>query len=183
MSWSNVLRSSVMAMLVSGCFSSVGGATAAATSYEMTIIGNLVGTGNGQFDTYIEVRPIGLNNHGDVVALALSSGSENALMPFTSINGKVRRLGKEALASDVQGMNSAGEIVGTTGPVGAGAADLATTPVVWRDRKAVPLPSLSDGTAFPTSLNEHGVIVGENVSTTYNPTAVIWINDEITDLG
>ena len=100
-----------------------------------------------------------------------------------NVRRQVKRLGSQGDFTYVVAKNNTGDVVGYSTSV----EDMSfqkMVPTVWRKRKQIGLPRLSDGGASAAGINDDGQIVGNAQATPDGAShAVFWDDDEILDLG
>ena len=184
MGTSTILRVATILCVVLGTCTFGSAARAAEAAYTVTDIGSLVGSGEGQFDSLVNVSPVDINAGGLMIANSFPADSTFWSVSFSNTNGKVRRESKESDCSWVQGINDNNEIVGYVTILEDTTFD-STRAVVWRDHKPFRLPGLGGERSEATGNNNAGVIVGnasidETASSASH--AVMWKDDEVQDL-
>src|SRR4051794_37197669 len=99
-------RFGVVLLLLAAYVAVPGRVGAAAPTYSVVDVGSLVGTGDGQFDTLTSVIAVGVNDDGVAIANTGNNGASFWAIPFSTTNGKIKRLGKEKAFSIAQDINS-----------------------------------------------------------------------------
>ena len=178
-----VLRLSFLALLAFSGLAHLSSVHAASVAYSVTDIGWLVGTGNEKFDVLTKVSACAINNDAVILSNSTTEMGGFFAAPFTSIDGVVKRLGSQKEFTFMVAMNEESDIVGYRTSLDDQSYQ-STIPTVWRKRKPIDLPRLSEGEAFAAGINDNGQIVGNAyVSPGGARHAVLWENDTIVDLG
>jgi probable HAF family extracellular repeat protein len=157
--------------------------TVAARSYTVTEVGSLVGTGDGRFDKLTNIIPSAINDEGVLLINSVAGAGTFWAIPFTSTDGKIKRLGREKAFSFATEINSAGDVAGyQTGLEDTNFARM--QPLAWLDGELTELETPS-GIGQAVAINDKGVIVGmaqvdEEGAVRH---AVRWDEGKLTDLG
>jgi probable HAF family extracellular repeat protein len=152
-------------------------AGASAQTYKAIDLGKLVSGDNN----------VGRMNNGDQIIGGDSLGA--ILWAPSGTSFTVTRLGDPSVASyAATSINSSGQVVGFSQPLGSALSGGVTTPIVFRGSTAVALPTLGGTSGVATSINDAGLIVGQSrTASETDPLsagdAVLWNGSEVIDLG
>ncbi len=191
-SWS--FRAVLVGLLALSTFSATLRPAGAEVQYTLVDIGTLAGTHEGQYDDLVSISPAAISADGTVVANSTSGVGDgccdlftnlqgNWSVPFRSLDGKPRRIGRTNDYSLIADRSSSGDAVGFVTKRDDNMWD--GDAVIWRNDKPQALPSLGGDFGYAYGINESGQIVGTSRLVDGQPQqhAALWTDGQVFDLG